>query len=69
VARVQLTNDLPETCVGERIGQKDQGTEECEDRWAQADQSPDREQGGITLFSNELISPVKQSLVSSAMDP
>ena len=53
---VELTDDLAEPRVGQGIGEEDQSTEECKDRWAETSQPADRDQSGLTLlrrFGNE----------------
>ena len=44
---VELTDDLAEPRVGQGISEEDQPTEECKDRWAETNQSADREQRGL----------------------
>jgi hypothetical protein len=56
VTSVELTDDLAEPRVGQGISEEDQPTEECKDRWAETNQSADRDQRGLTLlrrFGNE----------------
>ena len=50
LAGVQLTYDLPEALIGQRVGQEDQGAEKAERRWGEADDAPDGGQRRLALL-------------------